>query len=178
MLSRGIRDLEVALRCLGLDLSFNGDLDVDGLVGGFWAFLHEACCAFVQVEVGRVPWLCSKSGIARGCVALDRTPCSARCNLIRCTHLVSSLIIGPWRERASLMMPGKRGERLGLHLGPDSTCDGAVRFIRGVGGVRVLSPTVMHLLQSFQFSLRKDKAWRLGDLLVAAVVATASRLAR
>ena len=31
MLSGGIRDLEVALRCLGLDLSFNGDLDVDGL---------------------------------------------------------------------------------------------------------------------------------------------------
>ena len=29
---RGIRDLEDAFRCLGLDLNFNGDLDVDGLV--------------------------------------------------------------------------------------------------------------------------------------------------
>ena len=123
----------------------------------FWAFLHEACCAFVQVRGREGALACSKSGMMR---CSGRAPCSARCNLIRCTHLVSSLIIGPWRERASLMMPGKRGERLGLHLGPDSTCDGAVRFIRGVGGVRVLSPTVMHLLQSFQFSLRKDKAWR------------------
>ena len=72
---RGIRDLEVAFRCLGLDLNFNGDLDVDGLVVDL-GFSSRGLLRFRTSRGREGVLVCSRSGIARGCAALDRTRCS------------------------------------------------------------------------------------------------------
>ena len=66
---RGMRDLEVALRCLGLDPNFNGDLDVDGLVVVL-GFSSRGLLRFRTSRGREGAPVCFRSGIARGCAAL------------------------------------------------------------------------------------------------------------
>ena len=62
---RGIRDLGGAFRCLSRDLSFNGDLDVDGLAV-LLCFSSRDLLHFRTSRGREGALVCSRSGSARG----------------------------------------------------------------------------------------------------------------